>query len=53
MKNVSSRTKTRLADEHLEERMRIARTEISPYTERLLKQNQQLQNTSLTTGFVK
>jgi hypothetical protein len=40
MKNVKSRTRTRLADEHLEGCMRIATTEIKPDIERLLKQKQ-------------
>jgi hypothetical protein len=38
MKNVKSRARTRLADEHLEGCMRIATTEIKPDTETLLKQ---------------
>jgi hypothetical protein len=40
MKNVRSRTKTRLTDEHLGGCMRIATTEIKPDFERLLKLKQ-------------
>jgi hypothetical protein len=40
MKNVKSRIRTRLTDEHLEGRMRIATTEIKHDTGKLLKQKQ-------------
>jgi hypothetical protein len=40
MKNVKSRTRTRLTDEHLEGCMRIATTEIKRDIERLLKHEQ-------------
>jgi hypothetical protein len=40
MKNVKSRARTRLTDEHFEGYMRIATTVIKPDTERLLKLKQ-------------
>jgi hypothetical protein len=53
MKNVKSRTRTRLTDEHLEECTRIATTEIKAHLESLNKQAKAVINISLMTDFVK
>jgi hypothetical protein len=41
IKNVKSKTRTRLTDQHLQGCMRIATTEIKPDTEKLIKQKHQ------------
>jgi hypothetical protein len=51
MKNVKSRTMTRLTHKNLEGCMRTATTEINPNIERLMKSN--VSDISLITNFVK